>query len=265
MEKAFLKINFLLLKEAFFCMLFAFAVLGLVSLIGLNLSFFSPFKNAFKDFSYLDLYYSEKLGDEENTINEDIILVNIDRLNRKEIASVLCKLEEQDPKVIGLDVIFKEKEETIWDQLLSESLKSDKIVATYVFDEKTLIRSNEQIVHNKTTVGYSNFNFNSESSVVREFLGVKKERDTTFTSFGVMVSKKYLEDSWDRDLEKLVSHDKPINYSGNRDYFLVLNYSDIMDQGNIPLLKDKIVIVGYLGSPNNHQYDLEDETFYAYE
>lgn len=261
MKKPFFKINFLLLKEAFFCLLFAFAVLGLVSLIGLNLSFFSPFKNAFKDFSYLDLYYSEKLGNVENIINDNIILVNIDRLSRKEIASVICKLEEQDPKVIGLDVIFKEQKDSIGDQLLFEYLKSDKIVATYVFDEKNLIRSHQQIIQNKTLSGYSNFNFKSESSVVRDFLGVNKESDTTFTSFGVKVAKKYLGDSWNGDLEKLVSNDIPINYSGNRDHFLVLEYLDIMEQGNIPLLKDKIIIVGYLGSPNNHQFDIEDKHF----
>ena len=103
------KISFPLMKEAFFCMIFSFLVLGIVLVIGLNLNFFSPFKNAFKDFSYLDLYYAEKLNEDKFDLNEDIILVNIDRLNRKEIAEVLDKLQKFQPKVIGLDIIFKDK------------------------------------------------------------------------------------------------------------------------------------------------------------
>lgn len=261
MKKYFPKVDISLLKEAFFCMIFAFSILGIVSLIGLNLSFFSPFKNAFKDFSYLDLYYSEKLGDEIGNINEDIILVNIDRLNRKEIASVLLKIQEENPKVIGLDVIFKNREDPVWDQFLSEHLRNDKVVATYVLDERSAITSNQHIVQSQIPSGYSNFNFDPKSAVVRNFLGIKKEKDTTFVSFGVAIAKKFMNKLWIPELDEFLSKDRPINYSGNRDHFLVLEYQDVVGQDHIPLLKDKIVMVGYLGSANNHEYDIEDKHF----
>ncbi len=261
MKKYLPKINTTLLKEAFFCMLFAFCVLGLVSIIGLNLGFFSPFKNAFKDFSYLDMYYSEKLSDSPVAVNEDIILLNIDRLNRKEIASLIAKVQNEAPKVIGLDVIFKNQEDPVWDQFLSEYLRNDKIVATYVLDEKNIITSNNHIVQNNVPAGYSNFNFDPKTEVVRNFRGVKKDKDTTYVSFGVLVAKKFMSGGWNSRLDDFLSKDIPINYSGNREIFLVLEFSDLMNQENVPLLKDKIVLLGYLGNVNNHEYDIEDKHF----
>jgi len=242
-------------------MLFVFSVLGIVSAIGLNLSFFSPFKNAFKDFSYLDLYYAEKLGDQTGNINEDIILVNIDRLNRKEIASVLFKIQEENPKVIGLDIIFKNREDPVWDQFLSEHLRNDKVIMAYVLDEQSTITSNQHIIQRKIPSGYSNFNFDSNSAVIRNFLGIRKDRDTTFVSFGIAIARKFMGNRWDSELDEFLSIDRPINYSGNREHFLVMEYDDIMKQDHIPLLTDKIVMVGYLGSVNNHEYDIEDKHF----
>ena len=54
----------LLLKEAFFSTLFCLALTYLLSLIILNLSFLNPFKEAFKDYSFSDIYYAEQIQDD---------------------------------------------------------------------------------------------------------------------------------------------------------------------------------------------------------
>jgi CHASE2 domain-containing sensor protein len=242
-------------------MLFAFFVLGVIGYIGLNLNFFSPFKNAFQDFSYLDLYYAEKLEAETAGINKDIILINIERRNRKEIAALLEKLGDSGPKVIGLDVIFKDLQDPVWDQFLAKFLKGDKTVATYVFDQDKKIGSNKKIVHEQLDSGYSNFNFDDESAVIRNFRGVLHTPDSVHFAFGTVVAKKFMGQKWNDHLEAYLEKDRPINYSGNRGNFLLLEYNDVMEAGTSELLKDKIVLLGYLGNEKYHPFDMEDKHF----
>ncbi|APA64454.1 CHASE2 domain-containing protein [Maribacter sp. 1_2014MBL_MicDiv] len=249
------------MKEAFFCMLFSFLILGVVLLIGLNLSFFSPFKNAFKDFSYLDLYHAEKLDDNDFHINQDIILVNIDRLNRKEIAEVLDKLQQFQPKIIGIDIIFKDKKDPIWDNYLAGKLKDETLVFAY-----SIIGSNEvntdctlhKIDDNK---GYANFNFNKETIVIRNFQGVRKLENKTLTSFPVMIAKNYMGESWYCNNEIFLEKEIPIQYTGRRDEFLILESRDLLGKEAIPFIKDKIVLVGYLGNEMAYKYDIEDKHY----
>lgn len=254
-------INKKLVQEAFCCMLFAFAVLGIVTLIGINLSFFSPFKNAFKDFSYLDLYYADKLKEENFDLNENIVLVNIDRLNRKEIADVLDELQKHSPKVIGLDVIFEEKKDPIWDKFLAEKLNNDSFVFAYSIVENNEITTNNSIHNTIGNKGYTNFNFDVQSAVIRNFQGIKKMNKKTLVSFPVMVAQKNLEETWLNTMETFLEKERPINYLGNRDNFLVLESNDIIGQQEISFLKDKIVLVGYLGNERNHVYDIEDKHY----
>tara|TARA_R110002051_G_scaffold180913_3_gene250408 strand:- start:76748 stop:77905 length:1158 start_codon:yes stop_codon:yes gene_type:complete len=249
------------MKEAFFCMIFSFLILGIVLVIGLNLNFFSPFKNAFKDFSYLDLYYAEKLNEDKFDLNEDIILVNIDRLNRKEIAEVLDKLQKFEPKVIGLDIIFKDKKDPIWDSYLAEKLKNDAFVVAYAISDEKEIVTDSSIYNSKESRGYTNFNFDDESVVIRNFQGIKKIENETLVSFPLMVAQKFLKDDWFRNGKSFFEKERPINYSGNKEEFLVLESNDLNGENHIPFIKDKIVLVGYLGNENTHIYDIEDKHY----
>ncbi len=242
-------------------MVFSFVILGVVTVIGLNLSFFTPFNNAFKDFSYLDLYYAEKLDDNQGVINQNIILANIDRLNRKQIANLLNKLNDQDPRVIGLDVIFKEEKNVVWDSLLSDSHHIDKLVTTYAILNNGVAKSLDKITILNQPSGYSNFSFDPETAVVRNFQGYRKDKDATQISFGVAVAKQFLKSDWDSDLETYLQEERPINYKGNRENFLILEYDDVMGQDTIPIVQDKIILLGYLGNYQNHQFEIEDKHF----
>ncbi len=242
-------------------MLFSFVILGVVTVIGLNLSFFTPFNNAFKDFSYLDLYYAEKLNENQGVINQNIILVNIDRLNRKEIANLLNKLNAQEPRVIGLDVIFRGEKNPAWDSLLAHSHRIDKLVTTYAISNAGVAKSLDKITGPNQTSGYSNFSFDPVTSVVRNFKGFRKDGDSIQISFGAAVSKFILGKDWNSDLETYLLKERPINYKGNRENFLILEHEDIKNQDTIPILKDKIILLGYLGNYQNHEFDIEDKHF----
>ncbi|TDT46494.1 CHASE2 domain-containing sensor protein [Maribacter spongiicola] len=242
-------------------MLFSFIVLGIVLLIGLNLSFFSPFKNAFKDFSYLDLYYSERLNEDHFALNDDIILVNIDRLNRKQIAEVIDALKKSGPKVIGLDVIFKETEDPIWDNYLASKLDDESLIFAYSIVNKSEVYTDSSIHTINNNKGYANFNFDTDAVVIRDFQGVKKSDTKTLVSFPVMVAKKYKGNNWFIEKESYFEKERPINYSGKREEFLILESKDIIGERLIPFIQDKIVLVGYLGNEMTYTFDIEDKHY----
>ena len=103
----------LLLKDSFLCLIVSSIIIAAISVIITQLSIFDPFSNAFKDFSFLDIYYSEKMGGKKK-INPNIILVNIQHKDRYELARLLSKIQEQKPKVIGVDAIFRDRRDKLF-------------------------------------------------------------------------------------------------------------------------------------------------------
>ena len=70
-----------------------------------------------------------------------------------------------------------------------------------------------------------------------------------------------MKNDWTNKLEKYLQKERPINYKGNRENFLILENEDIMGQDTLPIVKDKIVLLGYLGNAQTHEFDIEDKHF----
>ena len=123
--------NKLLWRDTFLCTLFTLAFAGFFLLLFVNLSVLDPFYKAFKDFSFTDIYYSK--GFYKDTKVDDVIIVNIKHHNRFEIAQAINKVAEQNPKVIGLDIVFKDRKEPFLDSVLRASLTNNKNIVTSYF------------------------------------------------------------------------------------------------------------------------------------
>ena len=103
----------LLIRDSFLSTILS-CILVLILLFTIkNITFFNPFVKALTDFNLYDIYYSENFKPNDK-INTDIILVNIEHHQRDMLAPLIAHILEQDPKVIGLDVIFEEKKEAIF-------------------------------------------------------------------------------------------------------------------------------------------------------
>src|SRR5665647_249153 len=85
--------------------IFVFAGIGLLSLIVFNVSIFNPFTQAFKDFTLTDLYYSQIIN-QDKIYKGPLHLVSVEHRSREEIAFLIHRIEEGNPKVVGMDVIF---------------------------------------------------------------------------------------------------------------------------------------------------------------
>ncbi len=241
-------------------MLFSFFMLFIVSFIVINMSVFNPFSNAFKDFSFLDIFYSEKLGD-DTTINTDIVIINIEHLDRFELQELLHNVQKSNPKVIGIDAIFRQQKDVFVDSLLAVELNKDNVINSYAFYDNVITKNHSSITKVNALHGYSNLNFDKQNNVIRNYQGFKKLNDTIYEAFSAVVAKKYLGNSWDSSLEKKLVKEIPIKYYGDYNKYLTYSYSEIMESEKIDALDNAIVLLGYIGQPLGNIYDIEDKHF----
>ena len=84
---------------------FVFLVIGVLSLIRLNIHFLDPFTQGIKDFDLTDIVYS-RLRNQEVRLDDRIVLVNTGQPDRALMAAMLKRISEAQPKVIGIDVLY---------------------------------------------------------------------------------------------------------------------------------------------------------------
>ena len=77
------------------------------------------------------------------------------------------------------------------------------------------------------------------------------------------MAKNFLgDDQWnEKMIDTTVQKNIPINYRGNFDAFLTLSYDECFEMAALPFMKDKIVLLGYMGTPHGSIYDIEDKFF----
>ena len=74
-----------------------------------SVDLFNPFDDYIDNFDYSDLVYSEmSRKDDIYTTDTNIYIVNIGDLSRGELAEKINIIEKFDPKVIGIDAVFRE-------------------------------------------------------------------------------------------------------------------------------------------------------------
>ena len=248
-----------LIRDTIQCLLLSGILGGLLSFLVVNMTVFNPFIKVLKDFSFLDVYYAENLGDNK-AINSDIALINIEHRNRFELALLLEKINADNPKVVGVDALFKDLKEPFADSLLAAQLKSDKVIQAYIIDSDSLIFSHKYFQSKQK--GFASLNFNN-ISVIREFIGVHTIDNVNHNSIASQIAKISMGDSlWSHlGYDKSLKGETPVNYVGNYDKFLTFNFDEYMENTEKGILKDKIVLIGYLGVPMGNPYDVEDKHF----
>lgn len=128
------KLNFKPLLRHCVTVLFAFATMGLLASMALNLSFLNPVAQTMKGFSLTDIYYHVMAEYGERDTSRVITIVDMTELvNRADIADVLAQIEDAKPKVIGVDIVFEGwKPDSVADMYLSEVAHSyDNIIFSY--------------------------------------------------------------------------------------------------------------------------------------
>lgn len=194
----------------------------------------------------LDTYLGISLNKQVRYSDPNIVLVYTDSLSRYEMALLLEKIREGKPKIVGLDIIYKNPEKYENDMLLIESLRKlkDKVVVSCFLTDEV---AEENML--KTFQGnfFDNLNFcqggvnlqKTRDQVIRTFNPYLKYKQDTIFSLDFQIAKRVDPSSVEK-LSRRNNLEEYINY--NLPIFDEYSSSDIIKH---PLfVKNKIVLLG---------------------
>jgi CHASE2 domain-containing sensor protein len=244
--------------------LFVVAVTGLLGLLVINIKVFDPFEKSFRDFELTDIYYS-KIRQEQKYVDTNIVLVNIGDLRRDSLALLLNEVNRRQPKVIGLDAFFVDRREPFGDSLLRASMNScnDLVLAGVLSREggKQSFVGTHSWFGQKTGTFANLVGNKDNSSTVREFEPSTSEGDTVLSCFAAGIVQLADPASWEK-LKARGNEREIIHYYGGAQSFVCLDQTDVFDSlCDLSILKNKVVIMGYLGKHLSSVPDLEDLHF----
>jgi len=233
---------------------------------------FDPIGNALDDLEFTDLVFSQLR--EIPPADTNIVLVNIGELSRAQIAVQLDIINKYDPKVVGIDAFFgSRKADTLGDMMLAEAMsKTESLVLVSKATEYNSkgnawdsLYTSHPIFNTSATSGIANFYTDAREQhqfkVCRTFppyLTVKGKREN---AFGLEVCKIYNPAKFNAFMEFSDRDEEVINYTGNFNDFGQSNFGTryfgidardiIMENFDPSLIKDKIVLMGFLGQDFN--------------
>lgn len=238
--------------------LFVFLLIGLLSLISLNLHFLDPFSYGVKDYDVTDIVYS-RFRSQQTHIDDRIVIVNTGRPDRATIAAMLERIIAAQPKAVGLDVLFAGRREGQGDSLLQAALKkSDRIVISSLLQN---YRSDlgrfeaeagvDTFFSHHAHTGYANFP-SSQTKTIRFFSPLERTAQGRVSSFAFELIRQADPPAAERLLEREKELER-IHYTATGDNFIHFEPENILDT-NIDLqdaLEGKIVLVGYSDDRND--------------
>ncbi len=235
----------------------AFVLVSSFALIALKLPFMGPIAEAIKEFEMTDVYCQilQDTNDDDEEVSDDITIVDMSELySRRDLAKALVDIEKQDPKVIGVDIVFEGlKEDSVGDEMLTRiALENTNIVFSY----KLLDYVNDSIGHADTVhsffveesdsinEGYTNMPRNLYGGIKRKLSLGEKVEGRLMPSFIAKVSAMY-EGRQVKDVSK-----KTININYIPKCFRVVEADSISVHPE--WIKDKLVLFGAM----KDEYDM---------
>lgn len=253
--------NAKLLLESLFATILVFIVLWLFSIFPLDIKFLNPIKILMKDFKYTDIYYSKFADHHDKPINSEIVLVNIGHLDRGGIAAIMYALQQASPAVIGVDVMFYSKKDTLQDLFLREELSRPNVVATNILhtedDPPTVLNSND--FFGELNYAYANLvATDSLNSTIRYIMPFFNEEGYWAEAFTSRIIEMYDSTAFEA-LSKRGNTFETINYYGTYQQFVAYEGEQVIFGAFNPEdINGKIVLLGYMGDFVGDASDLED-------
>ncbi len=281
--------------KSFFATLFIFAFLALAGQFLAIFDFLDPIGDALSGYEVTDQVFSNPQWREVPDVDDNVVVVNVGNLSRAEIAQQLSIINSFKPKVIGLDLIFRNlKSDTLGDLMLANALANSPNIILYqkLLDPFEEGGKNEALWHNaeyshpiftqnhptafvnlnNETAGANQFDFKScRSFFPKQYIydSITQKTDTVY-AFAVALAK-YLNPKNVATLLDRNNNEEVVNYSGNvMDYgrtrlgtrFFAIDAYQLLDTMFTPdLIKDKIVLMGVMGNSFDDKYTVEDKYF----
>ncbi len=200
---------------------------------------------------YLCLSYTSKSQVHlTKDIDPDIVIINIEEGDRAFIGNLIQKIDSCNPALIGIDAWFVSEKDNYQDSILQKALsETNKEVLAYTRRDTVLIRSHEKFekLSNEKGIAY----LIAENEIAIKFIPLTNINGKTHIHFALQIAKK-----WKPNLEYQYKVDEQvsINYERTVEQYLTFNGSDINYKKHSKFLKNKIVLLGYLGPSNEDKH-----------
>lgn len=241
---------------------------------------FDPIGAVFEDMESTDIVFSQLR--EDPIAEEDLILVNIGNLPRAGIADMVNIINAAEPRVIGMDMLFRNpKEDTLGDLKLSDAFSRVENLVMYskLLDmdddgEFDTLEVSYPPYFNYGETAFTNFISGAadqdDLKMCREFAVREYVKGEPELAFSVKMAEYMDPEKVERFLAR-GNEVEDINYRGNIfDYgdtaypisYFALDWYQVLDMEFAPdLIKDKAVIFCYLGSELGDRKALDDKYF----
>ncbi len=253
-----------------------FAFMWLLGSIGVQFDFLNVFEEVLDDYNLTDVYYTKIRNNDAIPFEERIVLVNIGDASRGRgsIAQQISILNKYNPKVIGIDAKFF--------GLKEENPMGDFQLATAIQEADNFIMASEFAVTSDTSSGWDTlytppplFANNAHTAYVNvgnlEFgdfttwrtipVREKTKSEQKEPCFPVKIAELYDKEAAEKFLAR-GNEIENIYFKGNLEKFTKLDVEDVLNENFLPeLIKDKIVIMGYMGDHYTDYYFDEDKFY----
>ncbi len=238
--------------------LVVFAIIGILSVVRLNLHFLDPFSYGVKDYDFTDIVYS-RFRKNAAQLDDRIVIVNTGRPDRALIASMIHRINAAQPRVIGVDILFSDRKTYETDSILQSVLKEagNVVLASQLINYREDLGKFEAetgvdtFFSHYTRTGYSNFP-SSATKTIRFFSPKELTTHGVAYGFATEIARMYDPAAAERLFRRRKELER-IHYSATGDNFIQFEPHNILDStlDLRPLLQDKIVLIGYNDAYND--------------
>jgi CHASE2 domain-containing sensor protein len=231
------------------------------SVITFSIKPFNYVAKAIKSVYLTDIYYS---GLAKNDIDSNIVLVNVENLDRAGIANTINQVAEFEPRVIALDILIDNHVELDGDSALQASLLAHKdimVLASFVDSNSEKLDTNCKYFE-ELTYGHVNLWTNADKTeVIRTFPPTLGPNEYPINSFAAAIAQKFDAERFD-SLMSRGQELEHINYVGDRYAFQNFTHSDFSEKNvSFSDIEGKIVMMGFIGGINKDEKDFDDKYF----
>ena len=236
----------------------AFSIVAIYALLAYNLKIFNPLVQVLKEYSITDFYYQVIGTKAERDTSRIVTIVDMTRLNdRRDIAYALSEVQEQHPKVIGVDILFNglKPDNPDGDSLIAAiAAKDTSIVFALQFYDDSY--DGQQYNRVKQSFFVDSIPHLKEALVnmpLDNFDGLKRKISIAKTVKGKLrpsMIKRLSDEYANQEIMPLKDNTMNINWSPVD--FRVIPYDSIADYGEF--LTDRIVLFGSVNDEKDMHY-----------
>ena len=230
-------------------------LIDLVSWVSSKINLLDTLEYSIEDFDFTDMHYSgfEK---RKTPIDSNIVLVNIGDLSRDEIAKQIEIINQYQPKVIGLDVTFPSLSQPEIDSVLHNALNqvNNLVMGMRMSYDSDTENFNIMTSHpyfgaqgKQAFIGLIGDGVGARIGTVREIFTNSIFQNKYYYPFATELVRVYKPEVFFRFVSRN-NFTEWINYKRRINRYQVLDIDQVlMDQG-VEIVKDKIVIFGFMGN-----------------